>query len=49
MRAKQAALIEKKRIHLEKRMERAQENRDKNITEIVKKAKSDEQRVSFML
>lgn len=30
---------------LEKRMERAQENRDKNITEIVKKAKSDEQRV----
>ena len=45
VRAKQAALIEKKKIHMEKRMEKARENRDKNITEIVKKAKSDEQKV----
>lgn len=49
MRAKREAIIEKKRIHLEKKMERAQENREKNLTEIVKKAKDDEQKVYLFI
>ncbi|WKX91023.1 hypothetical protein Q1695_009677 [Nippostrongylus brasiliensis] len=45
VREKRQKVIERKRQLLESRMERAQENREKNITEIVRKAKDDEQKV----
>ncbi|CAI2298899.1 unnamed protein product [Caenorhabditis sp. 36 PRJEB53466] len=46
VRAKQEALKERKRRHLEERMRRAAENRDKNIMEVIRKAKDDDQRVA---
>ncbi|KAK5973559.1 hypothetical protein GCK32_004320 [Trichostrongylus colubriformis] len=45
VREKRQKVIERKRQLLESRMERAQENREKNITEIIRKAKDDEQKV----
>ncbi|PIO70864.1 hypothetical protein TELCIR_07263 [Teladorsagia circumcincta] len=45
VREKKQKVIERKRQLLEIRMERAQENREKNITEIIRKAKDDEQKV----
>ncbi|KAK6009172.1 hypothetical protein OSTOST_25926, partial [Ostertagia ostertagi] len=44
VREKKQKVIERKRQLLEIRMERAQENREKNITEIIRKAKDDEQK-----
>ncbi|CAB3408670.1 unnamed protein product [Caenorhabditis bovis] len=43
--AKQEALKERKRRMMEERMQRATENRDKNISEVIRKAKDDDQRV----
>ncbi|EPB71820.1 hypothetical protein ANCCEY_09100 [Ancylostoma ceylanicum] len=45
VREKRQKVIERKRLLLESRMERAQENREKNITEIIRRAKDDEQKV----
>ncbi|EFP02809.1 hypothetical protein CRE_28239 [Caenorhabditis remanei] len=45
VRAKQEALKERKRQMLEERMQRASDNRDKNIMEVVRRAKDDDQRV----
>ncbi|CAD5212256.1 unnamed protein product [Bursaphelenchus xylophilus] len=42
---KRMELIEKKRIHLQKKMEKAAENRQKNIDLVVKQAKDVDQRV----
>lgn len=52
MRRKREELAAKKRKLLEARMERmekARENREKNITDIVRKAKDDEQKVGVLL
>ncbi|CAI4229830.1 unnamed protein product [Auanema sp. JU1783] len=45
VRMKRIDLTERKRAHLQIRMERAQENREKTLSQIVKKAKGDEQKV----
>ncbi|CAI5437820.1 unnamed protein product [Caenorhabditis angaria] len=45
VREKQAKLKERKRQILEERMKRVAENRDKNIMEVIRKAKDDDQRV----
>ncbi|UMM14441.1 hypothetical protein L5515_002247 [Caenorhabditis briggsae] len=45
VRAKQEAIREQKRQFLEARMQRASDNRDKNIMEVIRKAKDDDQRV----
>ncbi|EGT42879.1 hypothetical protein CAEBREN_04119 [Caenorhabditis brenneri] len=45
VRAKQEALKERKRQLLEARMQRASDNRDKNIMEVIRRAKDDDQRV----
>lgn len=45
VRRKREELIEKKRLHLEGRMQKAEENRQRNLSEIVKKAKDDDQKV----
>lgn len=37
--------MEKKRLHLESKMEKAAENRQRNLDEIIKRAKDDDQRV----
>lgn len=49
VREKRQKVIERKRQLLESRMERAQENREKNITEIIRRAKDDEQKVLVVL
>lgn len=49
---KKEKIVEKKRLHLEKlkeRMKKADENRQKNINDIVKKAKDDDQKVTRCL
>uniref|UniRef100_A0A8R1HSB2 S phase cyclin A-associated protein in the endoplasmic reticulum N-terminal domain-containing protein n=1 Tax=Caenorhabditis japonica TaxID=281687 RepID=A0A8R1HSB2_CAEJA len=46
VRKKQEALKERKRRLLEERMQRAAENRDKNIMEVIRRAKDDDQRVA---
>lgn len=49
---KKEKIVEKKRLHLEKlkeRMKKADENRQKNINDIVKKAKDDDQKVTQCL
>eukprot|EP00081_Caenorhabditis_elegans_P014186 NP_493409.3 Uncharacterized protein CELE_Y6B3B.4 [Caenorhabditis elegans] len=45
VRMKQEALKERKRQLLEARMQRASDNRDKNIMEVIRRAKDDDQRV----
>ncbi|CAD6198440.1 unnamed protein product [Caenorhabditis auriculariae] len=49
VRAKKLAIQEKKRKLLEERMQRATENRETHLTEIVRKAKDDDQKVHEVL
>uniref|UniRef100_A0A1I7WXX9 SCAPER_N domain-containing protein n=1 Tax=Heterorhabditis bacteriophora TaxID=37862 RepID=A0A1I7WXX9_HETBA len=45
VRAKRLEVIERKRVLLHSKMGKAQENREKNIAEIIRRAKNDEKRV----